>query len=351
MKNMLRTARENKGLKTRELSKMVAIDQALISKFESGERRPTKNQLLKLAITLDIELAPLLISWLKEKIINEIANEDYAIEALKEAQQIILSKIALKKKSSLFLFEKEIQLIEHLKKTANALHAFSNSKLQEDLALTYLYESNRLDGNSLSKIETELILNEGQSIAGKSMHEHLDVINHQEAMQYTQKIIDTNTNLTVAAILELHQLLYRGITPKEAGSFRTTEITVKNNLFSPSTAKNIATDLDDLLLWLNDNVDHLHPLILVATFKIKFVTLQPFKQGTAKIARLLMNVILVKNTMTPIIIKSDADSKNTYMNSLIASMQEEKNANFTHFIIQQQEDSLRYCISFLQAVN
>ena len=146
MKNILRAARENKGIKTRELSKMVKVDQALISKFESGTRRPTKDQLLKLASTLDIELTPLLISWLKEKILHEISNEEFALEALKETQEELTMKLAEESKSINDLFEKDLQLIEELKIVAHQLGVANNVKLQDNFIITYVFESNSLDG-------------------------------------------------------------------------------------------------------------------------------------------------------------------------------------------------------------
>lgn len=351
MKNILRAARENKGIKTRELSKMVKVDQALISKFESGTRRPTKDQLLKLASTLDIELTPLLISWLKEKILHEISNEEFALEALKETQEELTMKLAEESKSINDLFEKDLQLIEELKIVAHQLGVANNVKLQDNFIITYVFESNSLDGNSLSKIETELILNEGQSIAGKSMHEHLAVINHQEALRYTHKIAQSKELLTVAIIIEIHQLLFRGINPKEAGTFRTTVISIKDDLFSPSKPENIETDLESLLLWLNENKNDLHPVILASAFKIKFVSLQSFKQGTAKIARLLTNLILLQNDLTPIIYKSDSDSKKTYLSALMASIQDQNNSSFTTFLLQQEKESLEFNISFMKKVD
>ena len=86
MKTLLKNAREAKGIKTRELAKLADIDQALISKFESGTRNPTKQQIIKLAEILQIELEPLVILWLKEKILREIQNEPLGLKALKAAE-------------------------------------------------------------------------------------------------------------------------------------------------------------------------------------------------------------------------------------------------------------------------
>ena len=69
MKTLLKNAREKKGLKTREVAQLLGIDQALISKFENGSRKPTKEQIIKLASILEIDFETLMVIWLKERIL------------------------------------------------------------------------------------------------------------------------------------------------------------------------------------------------------------------------------------------------------------------------------------------
>ena len=87
MKTIIKDAREKKGLKTREVAQMLGIDQALISKFESGTRKPTKDQISKLAQILDIDYETLMVAWLKEKILYEIGDDEFALKALMVAEQ------------------------------------------------------------------------------------------------------------------------------------------------------------------------------------------------------------------------------------------------------------------------
>lgn len=86
MKSLLRNARQQKGLKTREVAELLHIDQALISKFESGHRNPTKQQVIQLAQLLEIDLETIMVLWLKEKILREIDGEALAFKALKAAE-------------------------------------------------------------------------------------------------------------------------------------------------------------------------------------------------------------------------------------------------------------------------
>ena len=77
MKTLIKNAREKKGLKTRELAQLLSIDQALISKFEAGTRKPTKEQVVKIASLLDIDYETLMVAWLKEKILYEIGQNEF----------------------------------------------------------------------------------------------------------------------------------------------------------------------------------------------------------------------------------------------------------------------------------
>lgn len=86
MKTLLRNAREQKGFKVREVAEKLQIDQALIIKFESGQRYPTRKQVLQLAELLDINREQILTLWLKEKILRELEGEEFALNALKAAE-------------------------------------------------------------------------------------------------------------------------------------------------------------------------------------------------------------------------------------------------------------------------
>lgn len=97
MKSLLKNGREKIGLKTREVAQLLSIDQALISKFESGARKPTKEQVIKLAELLEIDYETLMIAWLKEKILYEIENEEFALKAITAAEQELKYKKTLSK--------------------------------------------------------------------------------------------------------------------------------------------------------------------------------------------------------------------------------------------------------------
>ncbi len=115
MKALLKNARESKGLKTIEVARSLQIDQALISKFESGQRRPTKFQILKLSELLDIDRKTLLTAWLTEKVLHEIDGEEFAIEALTAVGKIINPKSEPKPKTDPVALQKLLDEMDALK--------------------------------------------------------------------------------------------------------------------------------------------------------------------------------------------------------------------------------------------
>ena len=115
MKTLLKNAREQKGLKTREVAQLLGIDQALISKFESGSRKPTKDQVVKLASLLGIDFETLMVAWLKEKILYEIGQDEFALKAMNMVREEIQNSYVNVKKSlckNLLLLLDEIDILK-----------------------------------------------------------------------------------------------------------------------------------------------------------------------------------------------------------------------------------------------
>lgn len=94
-------------------------------------------------------------------------------------------------------------------------------KVEEALNIEYTYESNRIEGNTLTLQETELVVNEGVTIVGKSMREHLEAINHAEAIDYIRDFAKNDTEISERTIKDIHALVLHGIDRSNAGRYRT----------------------------------------------------------------------------------------------------------------------------------
>ena len=347
-KTLLKNAREQKGLKTREVAQILGIDQALISKFETGTRKPTKEQVVKIATLLEIDLESVMISWLKEKIIHEIGNDEFALQALKAAEEEIKSnKNASAKKVSTIL-QKLLDEIDILKVKLNPFRPIENSTLNQAFELEYTYASSCIEGNTLTLAETDLVINEGQTISGKSMREHLEAINHQEAIAFIKNTIQKNTILSEKELISLHGIILRGILPKEAGQYRNMSITIKNNSFNPADPLTIPKEIETLFNWYELNKNNTHPIILAATIKERLLTIHPFINGNGKVSRLIMNLILLQHGYPIANIKATEDKRMHYYQTLKASLAQENKEDFIMFIAQTEKENIQ---RFLEVIN
>jgi Fic family protein/DNA-binding XRE family transcriptional regulator len=344
MKTLLKEAREQKNLKTREVAQLLGIDQALISKFESGTRKPTKEQVIKLATLLEIDFETIMVSWLKEKIIHEIGQDEFALKALRAAEEEIKlnSSSSIKKVST--LLQQLLDEIDILKAKLNTFPQIENSAVNQAVELEYTYGSNWMEGNTLSLAETDLVINEGQTISGKSMREHLEAINHQEAIVFIQNGIQKNAVLDEKALISLHTIILRGIVPKEAGHYRNVAITIKDKSFNPCEPVAISKEIETLFNWYELNKNSVHPIILAATIKERLLTIHPFINGNGKVSRLIMNLVLLQHGYLIANIKAEDNKRNLYYKTLKGSITKENKDDFIRFVAQIEKESLQQYI-------
>ena len=348
MKVLLKEARELKNLKTREVAQLLGIDQALISKFESGTRKPTKDQVVKLATLLEIDFETIMVSWLKEKIIHEIGQDEFALKALHAAEEEIkLNNTSSLKKVSTVL-QKLLDEIDFFKAKLNTSPRIKNNAITQALELEYTYSSNFIEGNTLSLSETELVINEGQTISGKSMREHLEAINHQEAIEFIKNKVQTNAILSEQDLISIHTIILRGILPKEAGQYRSVAIAIKDKNFSPCEPTAIPQEVEALFNWYDGNKDSIHPIILAATVKERLLTINPFINGNGKVSRLVMNYILLQQGYAIANIKVDDHNQNLYYQTLQAAITKENKDDFVLFLAQIEKKSLEH---YMKIVN
>ena len=185
-----------------------------------------------------------------------------------------------------------------IKKTLENLRPLSPQlvkKLQEQMQIEFAYNSNANEGNTLSLRETQLVIQEGITVSGKSLREHLEARNHPEAIDYVEKIVRRQIPIEQNDIQKVHALLMRGIDDQNAGKYRTGQARVAGATFMPPPAPKIKTTIAELLQTINQNPDELRPIELAAFFHHRFAYLHPFLDGNGRTARLLMNVILMRN--------------------------------------------------------
>ena len=174
------------------------------------------------------------------------------------------------------------------------------SDMFRDFKTAYIYNTNSIEGNTLSLEETNLLLNENITHKSKDLREVYDHINERDTFDYILKELPS---LNVHTILDIHARLLSNIDERR-GRFRMHNIRVFGADFETTDAKYVSVDMGLLLKWYEKYKTLLHPLILAALFHEKFERIHPFYDGNGRTGRMLMNLILLKNRYPPLIIKN-----------------------------------------------
>lgn len=347
MKTQLRNARIGKGIKTRELASLVGVDQALISKFESGSRLPTESQLLLLSQYLSLSLNDLRVLWLKEKILREINYNPEAIRALQLVQEELSSYKVNKVPEYAGSIKTLLLEIDDLKKRLDVLREKNNIQITNALELEFTCESNRIEGNTLTLRETDLVVNKGLTIAGKSMREHLEAINHNEAVDYIKDLVSREFILNERELLTIHNLILRGIHPEDAGRYRKVQVMISGSSHLPPQPYLVQKAMEDYFIWFSENRLKLHPVILAAEMHEKLVTIHPFIDGNGRTSRLVMNTILLQNGYVIANIKGDSNSRLEYYSALEAVQTNNSKDAFIRFIAENEKKCLERYLSIV----
>ncbi len=347
MKTLLKNARLKKGLLVKDVSLLAEIDQALISKFEHGARKPTKEQLLKLSQVLDVEYNTLFIAWLKEKFLYEIEDSPLGIEALKLAEEELRYKISAIKKNVSKGLQSILEEIDFLKQQLDSLRNLDSYRVAQAMDLEYTFESNRIEGNTLTLRETDLVINEGLTVAGKSMREHLEAINHTEAIGYVKELVKKKMFFSENTLLSIHQLILRSILPEDAGKYRNVQVMIQGSGHVPPQPYLVRKQMEDFFIWYEGKKESLHPVLLAAEMHERLVTIHPFIDGNGRTSRLVMNLLLLQHGYVIANIKGDYDTRMQYYKAL-EDVQVGKNKEpFLTFIAEVERDSLKRYLKIL----
>jgi Fic family protein len=180
------------------------------------------------------------------------------------------------------------------------------NKIRESLSIEWTYNSNSIEGNTLSLRETQMVLQEGITIKGKSLREHFEAHNHDKAIDYLFSIIKDDYVLRSIDILSLHGLVLRSIEEDFAGRIRNGGVRISGANFVPPNANKVSDLLDELIDFVNTNPLELNDIELAAIFHHKLVWIHPFFDGNGRTVRLAMNLLLMRCGFPPaIILKND----------------------------------------------
>lgn len=216
--------------------------------------------------------------------------------------------------------------IDELKSEIDALRpidADTENRIMQKFRLDWNYHSNNLEGNSLTFGETKTFLLHGITAEGKPLKDHLDLKGHNEAILLLDDVVKNERPLTEAFIRELHQIILHepydrpAVTPDgqpttkriQVGQYKSSPNHVKTatgEIFYFATPEETPAKMNDLMDWYAKAVKEgtSHPLEIAALFHYRFIRIHPFDDGNGRMARILMNLILMKYAYPPVIIKT-----------------------------------------------
>jgi len=170
-------------------------------------------------------------------------------------------------------------------------------KLREQLQIEMTYNSNAIEGNSLSLKETFLVINEGITIKGKPLKDHLEAKDQYDALNFLYDLINKNNKPTLSEILirQLHKLVVKKTDEEWAGKYRNGNVIIVGANHTPPNASAVSLLMKDLIEWYKTNYKKYHPVELAAIFHHKLVFIHPFFDGNGRTARLIMNILLMKH--------------------------------------------------------
>lgn len=182
------------------------------------------------------------------------------------------------------------------------LPAAALRRLNQQLAVEWIYNSNAIEGSTLTLRETQLILETGLTIGGKSLREHFEVINHKEAIEYVEALASGDEPITPFRVRQIHRLVLARIDDEEAGEYRKLPVRILGTAHQPPDAWEVPRLMTEWGDWLNGQALKGHPIERAALAHHQLAAIHPFIDGNGRTARLVMNLLLMRDGYPPTII-------------------------------------------------
>ncbi len=218
--------------------------------------------------------------------------------------------------------------------------------LDEWFKIELTYTSNAIEGNTLTRAETALVVEKGLTVQGKSLTEHLEATNHVEALEYVKTLVGKKRqDITENDIFEIHKLILNKIEVGNAGRYRTQHARLtETDVVLPNPIK-IPGLMQEFMGWLTGrNLNHI--VKIAADTHYQLVSIHPFADGNGRTSRLLMNLVLMQEGYPPAIIRKE--DRLAYINSLEKAQKGNGVEDFYHLIYEAVNRSLNIYLEALE---
>lgn len=231
-----------------------------------------------------------------------------------------------------------LERIRKKKRELDGLRPFdpgSLKRLEESFNIELTYNSNAIEGNSLSLSETKLVVEEGLTIGGKTLREHLEATNHQKAIEFVKTLV-SKKKIEEIEVLNLHALILDRIDPHNAGFYRKSTVRISGTNYTPPNFIKVPELMQEVYQKINEKKEEL--IEQAALIHLRFVAIHPFIDGNGRTARLLTNLYLMRNGYPPIIYLRAERKK--YIRSIMRDQLEHDASEFVNFTAKAVERSL-----------
>jgi cell filamentation protein, protein adenylyltransferase len=199
-------------------------------------------------------------------------------------------------------FLKKIAEKKHRLDTLRPLPKDAVKKLLEDIRLRHTYHSDAIEGNTLTLQETKLVLEQGITIGGKPLKDHIEARNDAEAFDFMVQLVQKKEAFSQEIIQQIHDIVTRGLL-KDSGKYRTGNVRIAGSSITPPSYQKIIPLMDDYIRSIKNLP--IHPLKKAAVIHHRLVWIHPFFDGNGRVARLVTNLFFMQQGYPPIVLKQE----------------------------------------------
>lgn len=233
-------------------------------------------------------------------------------------------------------YERILRKKEYFDKKKNLLHKNSIRSFSRAFAVEYAHHSTAIEGNTLTLIETKVVLEDKLAIGGKKLREIYEVVNHDRAYNYIQECIANGQKLNENIVKDIHQKLTENIIA--GGIYRNEPVRISGAAHHPPAGQEMYYQIKNFYSDLSIMQEKLDPIALAAWTHAEFVRIHPFIDGNGRTSRLLMNYQLIANGFMPVNIRNE--NKLDYYNTLDEYGAKGDLKPFTCMLIELEEKQL-----------